>query len=156
TSVSLPTAGTIGMILFEASAGQRAAVKVTSSSITSTNISLLNPDGSVAGWNTICANGFVETPLLTKSGTHTIVIDPNVSYTGNITFTLYVSNDLTGTITPGGSSITTNITTPGQNARYIFAGSANQRISLKVTGVSLSGGGNLCSVSVNKPDGTPV
>ncbi len=60
-SMTIGSSGKIGMILFEANAGQRAAVKVTSSSITSTNVSILNPNGSVAGLNVIGTTGGLST-----------------------------------------------------------------------------------------------
>jgi YD repeat-containing protein len=155
-TVNITTAGKIGMFLFEATAGQHAAVKVTSSSITSTYVAILNPNGSIAAWTYVGSTGYIDTPLLTTTGTHAIVVDPNSTYTGSITFTLYVTNDVTGSITPGGSAVTVTTTTPGQNGRYLFTGTANQRISLKVSSVSLSGGGNLCNVTITKPNGLPL
>jgi len=156
-TVNISTASKIGMILFEASAGQRAAVKVTSSSITSTKVSILNSHGAEASWAMIGpSGGIVDTPTLNSSGTHTIVVDPNASYTGSLTFTLYVFNDLIGSITPGGSAVTVTTTTPGQNGRLNFAGNANQRVSLKMSSVSLTGGSNFCTVSLKKPDGTTL
>ncbi|MGH9962454.1 MAG: IPT/TIG domain-containing protein, partial [Pyrinomonadaceae bacterium] len=157
-TVNFSTASKIGMILFEAGAGQRAAVKVTSSSIPSTNVSILNPNGSVAGSGTIGTNGgIVDTPTLVTSGTYTIVVDPNASYTGSLTFTLYVFNDLIGSITAGGSAVTVTTTIPGQNGQLSFSGSANQRVSLKVSGVNLTGGTlNVANVSIKKPDGSTL
>jgi len=152
-TVSFSATGKIGMFLFEASASQRAAIKVTSSTITSTKISVLNPNGSQASSGSVISTGFVETPLLTMNGTHAIVVDPNSTHLGTITFTLYISNDVTGTITPNGSSVTPTTTIPGQNGRYLFTGTANQRVSLKVSGASLTGGTNFCTVSIQKPDG---
>jgi YD repeat-containing protein len=155
-SVTFSATGKIGMFLFEATASQRAAVKVTSSSITSTQISVLTPNGNVVGWGNAGtgSTGFVDSQLFSTSGTHAIVVDPNGTYTGSITFTLYVVNDATGTITAGGSSVTVTTTTPGQNGRHLFTGTANQRVSLKINSVSLTGGTNFCMASIRKPDGT--
>jgi YD repeat-containing protein len=152
-TVNFSTAGKIAMFLFEATAGQRAAVKVTSSSITSTQVSFLSPNGTVSSWTYIGSTGFLDTPLLATNGTHAIVLDPNSTYTGSITFTLYILNDVTGSMTPSGSSVTLTTTVPGQNGRYLFTGTANQRVSLKVSGVSLSGGGNFATVSIKNPNG---
>ena len=152
-SVTFSATGKIGMFLFEATASQRAAVKVTSSTISSTKISILNPNGSLVSWNNATSTGFVDTPLLTMNGTHAIVVDPNATHLGTITFTLYISSDVTGSITPGGSSVTPTTTIPGQNARYLFTGTANQRVSLKISGISLTGGTNFCTVSIKRPDG---
>jgi YD repeat-containing protein len=155
-SVTFSTANKIAMFVFEATAGQRASVKVTSSTISTTKISLLTPNGLVAGWANAGtgSTGFADSSLFPTSGTHAVVIDPNGSSTGSMTFTLYVLNDVTGTITPGGSSITVTTTIPGQNVRYIFPGTANQRVSLKINSVSFSGGTNFSMASIRKPDGT--
>ncbi|HET9713368.1 MAG TPA: IPT/TIG domain-containing protein, partial [Pyrinomonadaceae bacterium] len=157
-SVTFSTAGKFAMFLFEASASQRASVKVTSSSISTTQISILTPTGVTAASNSVGtgSTGFVSTPLFAMPGTHAVVIDPIGSNTGSITFTLYVMNDVTGSINPGGSSVTVTTTTPGQNGRYLFTGSANQRVSLKITNVSLSGGTNYCIAAIKKPDGTTL
>jgi hypothetical protein len=129
------------MILFEASPGQRASIKATSSSITSARVSVLAPNGVTAIEGTIITGGgFLDTPTLVAGGTHTIVVDPDLSYTGAITFTLYVFNDVAGSITAGGSSVTATTTTPGQKALYSFSGTANQRVSIKMTSGSYSGG----------------
>ena len=155
-SVTFGSTGKIGMFLFEANANQRAAIKVTASTITSTNISIRTPSGSLVGSGNVGtgSTGFVDTQLFPTSGTHAIIVDPNGSWIGSITFTLYVVNDATGTITPGGSSVTVTTTTPGQNGRYLFTGTADQRVSLKISNVSFSGGNNFCMASIRKPDGT--
>jgi len=152
-TVNINSSGKIGMFLFEATAGQRAAVKVTSSSITSTQLSIHGPNGNLASWTYVGSTGFLDTPVLATNGTHAIVVDPNSTYTGSITFTLYVFNDVTGSITAGGSAVTLTTTIPGQNGRYLFSGAANQRISLKVSGVSLTGGGNFSNATIKTPNG---
>src|SRR5204862_461966 len=81
------------------------------------------------------------------SGTYT------PSATGSMTLTLYdVPPDATGAITPGGSSVTVAAGTPGQNARLTFDAQAGQRVSLSLTGVTISSS----YVSLLKPDGTAL
>jgi hypothetical protein len=62
-----------------------------------------------------------------------------------------------GTLTPGGPSVTVTTTTPGQNARPVFAGTAGKRISLRITGVTI-GSSTCCSalVSILRPDGATL
>ena len=140
-TVTLSTSGKIGMILFEGTAGQRAGIKATSSSITSTHFSILRPNGvEISNGTIITGGGFVDTPQFNSTGTYAIVVDPNSTYTGSVTFTLYVFSDVTGSITAGGSSVTATTSTPGQNALYSFSGTTGQRISVKVTSGSYSGG----------------
>jgi hypothetical protein len=65
--------------------------------------------------------------------------------------------DVTGTIVPGGDSVTVSITTSGDNGRLTFNGSANQRIFVRFTGVTI-GTSTCCStlVSILKPDGATL
>src|SRR5439155_20139269 len=57
-----------------------------------------------------------SSPTRRSSDLYTIIIDPDGANTGNETVTLYnIPPDVTGTISPGGPSVTVTITTPGQN-----------------------------------------
>ena len=60
-------------------------------------------------------------------------------------------------IAPGGAPVTVTTTGAGENARLAFDGSAGQRISLQVSGVTI-GSSTCCSltVSIAKPDGTSL
>src|SRR5207245_1787123 len=49
--------------------------------------------------------------------------------TGSMTVWLYDVVDVTGPITPSGPTVAVNLTTPGQNARLTFSGTAGQRVS---------------------------
>jgi hypothetical protein len=97
--------------------------------------------------------GFIATKTLPAAGTYTILVDPSSSNTGSMTLTLYdVPPDVTGTITPGGAAVTVTITTPGQNAGLTFSGTAGQRVSLKLSSVTIV----LSFVSIINPDGTSL
>jgi hypothetical protein len=56
----------------------------------------------------------------------------------------------TYTIVPGGAPVTVTTTTSGENGRVTFSGSNGQRISLRVSSVTMSS----ALVSIIKPDGT--
>lgn len=157
-TVTLGTAGKVGMILFDANAGQRASIKVTSCSITSTFLNVYQPNGLLFTLGSAGSTlGFVTTNTFTSSGTYAIFVDPLGSNTGAITFTLYVFNDSTGSITPGGSSVSVSTTIPGQMALLSFSGTANQRVSVKMTSGSWTGGSpSAADVYIRKPDGTTL
>src|SRR5207244_5601428 len=89
---------------------------------------------------TVASSGtFVDTKTLPLSGTYTIVVDPQSTYTGSMTLTLYdVPADVSSTITPGGAAVSVATTVPGQNASLTFTGSAGQRVSLEVSSVTMS------------------
>jgi YD repeat-containing protein len=97
-----------------------------------TVISVRNPDGSTLTSGTVgIFGGFVE-PWTFASG-QTIKIDPSGSSTGTVTVAAYdVPDDLTGTITPGGSSVTAALATPGQNGVYTIGTATNARVSLSI------------------------
>ena len=99
------------------------------------------------------SGGFVDAKTLAVSGTYTILVDPQATATGSVTLTLYdVPADANATTSPGssGPSVTTNV--PGQNARVTFAGGAGQRVSVKVSGMTLSA----AYVSVLNPGGSTL
>ena len=158
-TVTISTSGKVGMILFDANAGQRASIKVTSCSITSTTISLYHSSGLLLNSEnaTAAANGFLTTSLLNTTGTYSILVDPVSANTGAVTFTLYVFNDNLNTITAGGSAASVSIANPGQRTLLSFSGTANQRVSVKMTSGSFTGGSpNAADVYIRKPDGTTL
>ncbi|HEY6069697.1 MAG TPA: hypothetical protein VIU81_13480 [Gaiellaceae bacterium] len=79
-----------------------------------------------------------DTRTLPGAGTYTILVDPQAASTGSMTVTLYdVPPDAGGPI-GFGSPATANVSTPGQNVAFSFAGQANQRVSVKLSGVTIS------------------
>ncbi|WP_447980242.1 IPT/TIG domain-containing protein [Candidatus Nitrospira bockiana] len=60
--------------------------------------------------------------------------------------------NFTGRITVGGSSVTASISTAGKVALVLFDGLAGQRVSLAMTGITITSS----TVSVRKPDGTEL
>src|SRR5260221_1560376 len=82
-----------------------------------------------------------------------MVVAAQSQYTGSMTLTLYdVPADVSSTITPGGAAASVATTVPGQGASLTFTGSAGQRVSIKVSSVTMSQAG----VSVINPDGTTL
>jgi hypothetical protein len=159
-TVTTTTPGQNSKLTFNGTAGQR--VSLTASNITipgcpGSRISILKPDGTeLTGANPCGSTLFLDVQTLPVNGTYTILVNPNSSATGQATLTLYdVPADFTGTITPGGSSVTVTTTTPGQNAKLTFNGTAGQRVSLIASNITIPG----CPgsrISILKPDGTEL
>jgi hypothetical protein len=130
-------------------------VTVGTSTCCSLKVSVLRPNGTylVAPTYVGTKGGFLDTKTLTSSGTYTVLVDPQAGDTGGARLTLYdVPPDVTGTLAIGGSAMTATLTTPGQNARLTFDGRAGQRVSLRLSGVTI-----LASyVSILRPDGTRI
>ena len=164
-TVTTTVANENATLTFSGTAGQRISLRLTgvtigTSTTASLKLSITKPDGTalVAATSFGTNGGFVDTKTLPTTGTYTILVDPQLAVTGSATLQLYdVSADPTTPITPGGAPVTVTTTIPGQNAKLTFAGTANRRVSLKLTGVTI-GTSTTASlkISVTKPDGTAL
>lgn len=157
--VTMTTSGKIALFTFDAQAGQRVGLGVSSVAIGSgccvVDASILNPDGTVlASVLSGTTGATLETPVLALTGTYTVLFDPRLTYTGSATLTL--SNDLTGTVAPTDAPKTETISHPGQTIRLTFSGATGQRFSLAVTNVTTGSGCCVADVVVLKPDGTTL
>jgi Chitobiase/beta-hexosaminidase C-terminal domain/Bacterial Ig-like domain len=151
-TVTTTTAGENARATFSGTAGSSISLRITGVTIASALVSIQKPDGTnlVAASSFGTSGKFIDRKQLPVNGTYTILIDPQGTRIGSATLTLYdVPPDVTGSITPGGAPLTLTTTVPGQNARASFAGTAGQRVAVKV-------GPTCCSlnVSIQKPDGT--
>jgi len=149
-SITIGRAGQRARFNFDGTAGQRISIGLTSSTLSSGTLSVLKPDGStLSGPSGISTSaGAIDLPPLPTTGTYVIQIDPSSNNTGGLTLTL--SEEVTGSITTDGSPVTVSINRSGQRARLTFAGTANQRVSLKTDSVTIV----QSLVSILKPDGT--
>lgn len=162
-TVTTTVPGQNGVLSFNGTAGQRITVNIGGVNMTGgngyLNVAINKPDGSqLVASNFITSGGaFINTQTLPATGAYSILVNPQTSNTGTATFTLNdVSADVISTITPGGSSVTVTTTSVGQNAQVTFDGTSGQRVSLKITGVSLTGGNGYVEVYIKKPDGTTL
>src|SRR5207253_2954950 len=154
-TATIATPGQNARPTFDGQAGQRISLKLSQVTITNSYVSILKPDGSPLGSNVYVSTngGFVDTHTLPVAGTYTILVDPLDAASGSMTLTLYdVPPDLSGTVTIAGPAPTATMTTPGQNARLNFDGQAGQRVSLKLSAVTISSS----YVSILTPDGSPL
>lgn len=150
TTVTLSTAGRIGLLVFDGPVGQRISLAITNSTLGGFNVYVHRPDGvSVMSGLFTTAGGVLDVPALPTTGTYTIFVQPLSTYTGS--FTLTLSAELTGTIVSDGPALPLSLL-PGQNARLSFAGTAGQRVSLAMTGATLGS----VFISVLKPDGSTL
>ena len=157
-TATIGTANKIGLVVFDGVIGQRITLKVVSTTINHSVLTVYSPTGESLGFASFTASaGFLELPILEKTGTYTILIDPVNANTGNITFNLHNASDLTNTITINGPSVNVSIPIPGQNAQVTFYGNAGQRVSAGVTnstfGTASSGGAKM---SIRNIDGSDL
>jgi RHS repeat-associated protein len=139
-----------------ATAGQRVAINATGSTIDLFQMKWLNPDGTQLDASVLMGTGnnFYDSVTMPAAGTYTLLVDPFGARTGSMTLTAYDAPDVLGTISPSmaGDSKLETMAVPGQNARVTFSGTANEQITLTVTGSTVSAGG----ISLLAPDGTTV
>jgi hypothetical protein len=124
---------------FTGTTGQRLSLNLTGVTITSVKVSILKPDGTTLSTKTVgTSGGFIEPVALPVGGTYKVVVDPQSSYFGGITLGLYVvPADQPGAMTAGvGKTFITSV--PGQNAKWTFSATLNQRLSFNFTGVTMS------------------
>ena len=152
-SVPLTAPGAIGLVVVDATAGQRFSITDSNHTFAScANVTLYAPSGATLGSSCMGAGSFADFPASFVSGTHTIMVEnPN---SGSATLTVNGFTDVTGTITPNGSPVVVNITIPGQNARLTFGGTAGQKVSLATSASTLPN----CSADVFllNPSGTTL
>ena len=152
-TVQTSAPGQNARLTFAGTSGQLVSLSAGPFCCTS-KLSILGPDGSSVSGPTLMSSGggFVDATTLPKSGTYTIVLDPQGAATGSFTLNLFnVPADATAAIAPGGGSVALQTTTPGQNARLSFTGVAGRRLSLNVAPTCCAG-----SISVQAPDGSEV
>lgn len=152
TTPALTVPGRRARYTFTGTAGQWVNLGLSSVTITSSTVSMLNPDGTTLVYTNIGTGGgsLDPTTALPTTGTYTIVVDPVGTYTGSMTLTL--SSALTGTITLDGASVPLSLTRIGRTARYTFSGTSGQWVSLGLTSVTITSS----TVTLLNPDGTTL
>jgi YD repeat-containing protein len=152
--LQISTPGQNARFSFTANANQRLLLKMTGVTIQGSNIAILDPDGigiafAFAGTD----GGLVRTGAVPVSGTYTLIVDPSVKSTGNMTLSLVTQPaEATGNLTIGGAAVTVTINTPGQDAAVSFDGVAGQHLNLQISPVTIPGS----QVSILNPDGTEL
>lgn len=145
--------GQNGRYSFNGNAGQGIGIGLTGLTLTPSStiaITLQKPDGTTSSCtNTISASTSCDLPLLTALGSYTLWIDPKGISTAN--FGLFLSSDITGNLTIGGTAATFTTARPGQNARYKFQGLVNQIVKIQMSGNTFPGN---TYFYLEKPDGT--
>jgi hypothetical protein len=152
--------GQNAVVAFDGLAGHRVMLKVSGVTVgTSTCCSLKVSIAGVTSPVLMGRNGAVVEPVrLPSTGAYSVMVDPQGMDSGSVTLQAYdVPEDLTGSIAPGGAPVSVSTASPGQNAALTFAGIAGQRVSVKLSGVTI-GGSTCCSAKVwiLKPDGSSL
>jgi YD repeat-containing protein len=150
-TVSISTANKIGLLLFDATAGQKLFLGLSGSTFSSCTLYIIAPNGTQlnSGGCSSSSASYVDNTVLPTSGTYTIGIEPGSS-TGSVGITLNNASDLTGTITPNGAIVTETTTVPGQDVRLTFSGTSGQQVRVW----NSSGSGYSGTLNLVAPSGT--
>ena len=156
-SVTTTVAGQNARLTFTGAANQKVSLNTTGVTLNTSYVSITKPDSSTLLAPTFVSTTgkFFDTMTLPAAGTYTILVDPAMAYTGNMTLQLYDVVDVTGSITLGGSAVTVSTTVPGQNGVLTFAGTQNQRTSLLVNSATIPTSVNN-TITIYKPDGSSL
>ena len=152
--IAITRGGQNARYTFSGMSGQAVSLQLSDVTIRSGYVSILKPDGSLLGQPTsfAYAGAVVDAQILPTSGTYAVLIDPELSYIGNVKLALYNAPDLTGNIMIDQVAVTPTLTVPGQRALYTFNGTAGQWVNLGLTGVSIASS----TLSMLKPDGSKL
>jgi YD repeat-containing protein len=142
--VTINTPGQNVRLTFSGTSGARVAVTVPAGmTIAQADVSILKPDGTLLAPSIYADStygGFLDAEALPVNGQYTVLLNPRDAYIGNATITLHDAADATGTISANGVAVPAPTTVPGQRARLAFTGTANQRVSLKISGATYPSG----------------
>jgi hypothetical protein len=141
---------------FSGESGQTVSLQLSEVTIRSGYVSIVAPDGSLLGKPISFVSGggvggaMIPGQVLPASGTYAVLIESDLSYTGKLKLALYKAPEVTGTINIDQGTVTSNLTVPGQRARYTFNGTEGQWVNLGLTGVSIP----MTTVAILRPDGS--
>ena len=153
-------AGQNGWLTFSGTAGQRVSIGMSDVTIAGPYglgyVSIYKPDGStlLPPFEFGSIGHGTPSKVLPVTGTYGIYVDPLWANTGSVTITL--SEDLSPSISINGTAATMNLSRPGQNGWLTFSGTAGQRVSVGISGVTMVGPYGLGYVTIYKPDGSTL
>jgi hypothetical protein len=133
----------VGLAIFDGTSGQKASFVLSSSTIHRGYVTVWGPEG-VKIPNTekeFESGAYIDTVTLPKTGTYTVLIKPESTYTGSVKVQGYSVVNVTGSLTPttGGASVSPSLTTPGQNAVYAVHGTPGELVTLVTSSTSFTG-----------------
>ncbi len=142
-TVALAVPGQRALLDMTGVAGHRISLRVTADSIASSRLQVRRPDGKLLVSRAAVGTGgaFIDATTLPLSGAYSVLVDPNLAATGQMTLTIYdVPPDVAGGLIPNGAGATVSLAVPGQNARLTFSGSSGQHVTVRLTGETVSSG----------------
>jgi hypothetical protein len=151
-------------LTFAGTAGDRVSMRI--SGVTMSPYATTGDYASLKFGSTVVVPAFafgrngtwMEPVTLPSTGTYTILLDPQSTYTGRATVQIWKTPaDVTQAATENGGPVTLAMTTPGQNGTVTFPGTSGDRVSLKFSGVTIgTSTTNSAAVTVKNPDASAL
>lgn len=159
-SADLTAPGQKARFSFTGAAGQRVSVAGTASGVTArwgfpalwSPLAIVTPDGTTLAAVTGDGNVLLEPVVLPVPGVYTVLVDPHATSTGTATVQAYDVADVTGSLSINGEALAVPLSKPGQNGLLTFAGTAGERVTVRLTGNTIGG----TTVRLKRPDGTTM
>ena len=139
--VSTTAPGQNARFTFSAAAGSMNALNLGSVTIPDYSyVTVVAPDGNTIAANSVSQAGstFIELPPLPATGVYTVLVDPTVAYTGSVSASVFSIAPVVTAMPSAGTPSITGVTIPGQTAHRTFAGTAGQRVSVRITDVTMT------------------
>src|SRR5439155_1595985 len=134
-SVSIGTAGKIGLMLFDGTAGQSVSILANNSTFSSCSLLLIDPYGRQLTSMACTGTGhFSGEQALAHTATYTIAIVPDPT-TGSGSINLNGYSNVTGVLDPQ-TPVNISTTQAGQVFDLTFSGTAGQVVSVAATSVT--------------------
>jgi hypothetical protein len=149
TTIAIAAVGQNAGLTFTGTAGQRASLRVNTSTVSTGAVRIRHPDGTILGSAGVSPNAFLNALTLPVTGSYTVEVDPSGAATGQVSVTLYVFTDVTDTLTVNGPSVIVTTTLPGQRGLLTFPGAASQPVTIRLSGNTMGG----VTIILRKPDG---
>ncbi|MGH8240359.1 MAG: IPT/TIG domain-containing protein, partial [Steroidobacteraceae bacterium] len=150
TNVNLSPPGRRALLTFDGNQGTYATISVGSVAFSGT-VSVISPTGAVLSSSALNASGTVMQPLLPRTGTYSVLLDPAGSVGGTATVSVAESATPSLIANSGPHALNLSNQTP---VNRTFRGVAGQYMSI-VVGLQ-SSTSFAASVSVRNPDGSPL
>ncbi|HEX5165367.1 MAG TPA: hypothetical protein VFV93_08225, partial [Thermomicrobiales bacterium] len=160
-TISFREPGQVARLTFEGHRDQRIVARVTASDLGALpcctgRMQVLGPDDTALASETgIGANpSAMETVVLDRDGVYTLIVNPYLAYTGDVTVVLETLDDATARLRPNGQPMTLSFEHVAQQGLVTFYGAAGQQVSVVIKIVE----GFCCSADAEllAPDGTPI
>jgi RHS repeat-associated protein len=144
-TVALAGSEKVALLLFDATAGQRASIVLSESTIASGSVSIWSPGGDqiAAGSFSETEGGLIETEGLPATGTYTALLSPAGAGSGSVKVAAHAFAEPIGAIappaSPEGTTEPVSITAPAQNARFKVPLSDGAKVALRTNNSEMSG-----------------